>query len=512
MRVQLFEDYEASLLPVPLETLSESHPTVIGKAVLWIALCLQQLSLAYDETLLVQLPYTRAVLIEKCITTVATRVCADDSIVSCIDGLECLVLQGVIFGNNGKIRSAWLSYRRAADIAQIMGLHREIPVAAANAEFRRRATSIWGYILMAERRYSLILGVHGAIPNTAIDLHRPDPKNSEDAPTKRRSSLNPLVRIAGSIIERNQTFTKVTEAMIKKTMEIDAELARITPPALQSPDEVPGAGKSWERCMCFLLLHDRLLYYQLKAWLFLPLFLQSSEENPHHAHRKSCLEASRCLIKCYTRIRQLTENGFDSNILDFQAFTAAMTIVIHSVGPFGPGELNQEDLNALESVAAVLERLSKQVPADDVASRGWQVLSTLRAVAMAHDYPALAAPVEGETDKDRPNRIKLHLPYFGTILLEHRTWGDKASISRGENVNNTNIVCTTMPPRPPSPPHAENLSSSWMGTIMDSENTQQQLGPGLGGYWAVNTEFTFQPPFLADFDIDWSNCDFGLEV
>jgi hypothetical protein len=95
LRMQFFQEYEEPFLPVSLNVLSKSHPAAIAKAVLWIALCLQQLPLEYDTPSL-NLPCAPTVLIEKCVTLVATSVCSDDSIVSCIDGLECLLLQGVI--------------------------------------------------------------------------------------------------------------------------------------------------------------------------------------------------------------------------------------------------------------------------------------------------------------------------------------------------------------------------------------------------------------------------------
>ncbi|KAJ5840396.1 transcriptional regulator family: Fungal Specific TF [Penicillium rubens] len=48
MCVQLFEDYDKSLLSSSEGELSTSHPTVVGKAILWIALCLQQLLSEFD--------------------------------------------------------------------------------------------------------------------------------------------------------------------------------------------------------------------------------------------------------------------------------------------------------------------------------------------------------------------------------------------------------------------------------------------------------------------------------
>ncbi|EKV04764.1 hypothetical protein PDIG_87560 [Penicillium digitatum PHI26] len=273
MRVQLLGDDDELLLSFSEGELRNRNPSMVGKTILWIALCLQQLPSEFDIASL-DLPCLPWVLVEDCITRVSTLVCSDDSIASCIDGLECLVLQGLIFSNDRKLRSAWLSYRRAANIAQIIGFHRAEPAPNESAEYQHRATFIWRHILMVDRHFSLILGVHGAISNTEIDLCQSNPSDSQDLPVHNEYVLNPLARKAGSIIERNQTFTEVTPAMLQMTQGIEAALQAFLqafePPPLASPDNVP-PGNCPERSLCFLNLHYRLWYYLLMAWLHLPL-------------------------------------------------------------------------------------------------------------------------------------------------------------------------------------------------------------------------------------------------
>lgn len=513
MRVQLFENYEKTLLSASVEVLSSSHPAVVAKAVLWVALSLQQLPAELDLTLL-GLSCLPSVLIDECITRVSKFVCSDDSIVSCIDGLECLVLQGLIYSNDGKLRSAWLSYRRAADIAQIIGFHRAEPAPAESDEFQRRATFIWRHILMVDRHFSLMLGVHGAISNTAIDLYQSNPSDSQDLPVHNASVLNPLARIAGSIIERNQTFTEVTPAMLQLTQSIDAQLQIFEPPSLASPDGIP-PGKCAERSHCFLMLHYRLWYYQLMAWLHLPLLLDSGTDNCFEYNRQTCLRASRNIITCYLNIRRVTEKGFDSKVLDFQAFTTAMTIIINGVGPFGPQDLKNEDHLALNGVIATLDQLSKTVPPDKIATRGLHVLKTLRAIGIRSDLPPFDASEGHQLEDGRPNRIKLDIPYFGTIYLERHTFANQTS---------KNIAPASTPP--PTSPNAVPIpyypSSSWMATSSDCgfaneelPDTNQWAYNGLISdptteFWSLNSEFTFQAPFLADFDVNWDNWDMGL--
>lgn len=61
---------------------------------------------------------------EKCINVVQALITSDDEYASTIGGLECLVLQGVFHINAGNPRRAWLIFRRAISIGQLMGIHK----------------------------------------------------------------------------------------------------------------------------------------------------------------------------------------------------------------------------------------------------------------------------------------------------------------------------------------------------------------------------------------------------
>lgn len=513
MRVQVFDDHDKTLLSSSVQELSHSHPTAVGKAILWIALCLQQLPSGFDLPSL-ELPCLPWVLVEEYVTRVSTFVCSDDSIVSCIDGLECLILQGLISSNSGKLRSAWLCHCRAANIAQLIGFHRAEPAPNESAEYQHRATFIWRHILIVDRHFSLILGVHGSISNTAIDQYQSNPSDSQDLPVHHESVMNPLTRISGSIIERNQTFTEVTPAMLQMTQNIDLKLQAFTPPSLALPKNVP-PGKSTERSLCFRNLHRRLWYYQLMAWLHLPLLLASGTDDFYYYNRQTCLHACRNIIACYVNIRRTTENGFDSRILDFQAFTAAMTIIINTLRPSSAHDFTKEDYLALDQVVAILEQLSKSVPPDKIATRALRVLKLIKAIGMGAEPPPLDESEGNQYGNGRPSRIKLDIPYFGTIYLERRVILDHST----RNI----AAVTTPPPTMPSTTLGQYYpSSSWMGTIPDPGYANEQVAETAQWadtslsfdppteFWALNSQFTFQPPFLADYDVNWDYWDMML--
>ncbi|KAJ9489819.1 hypothetical protein VN97_g3435 [Penicillium thymicola] len=525
MRVQVFDDHDKILLSSSVQELSHSHPAAVGKAILWIALCLQQLPSGFDLPSL-ELPCLPWVLVEECVTRVSTLVCSDDYIVSCIDGLECLILQMLIFSHGGKLRSAWLCNCRAASIAQLIGFHRAEPAPNESAEYQHRATIIWRHILLVDRQFALILGMHGSISNTAIDQYQSNPSDSQDSPPHHESVMNPLTRIAGSIIERNQTFTEVTPAMLQMTQSIDLKLQAFTPPSLASPEDVP-PGKSTEQSLCFQALHLRLWYYQLTAWLHLPLLLASGTDESYCYNRQTCLHACRNIIACYVNIRRTTVTGFVSRILDFQAFTTAMSIIINALRPYTTNDFTKEDYLALDRVVATLEPLSKSVPPDKIATRALHVLKLIKAIGMGTQLPPLDESEGNQYENGRPSRIKLDIPYFGTIFLERRVILNRSN----RNMTAVSTPPPTMPshtlgqnpPTMPSTTLGQNYpSSSWMGTIPDPGYANEQVAetapwPDTSSsfvppteFWALNSQFTFQPPFLADFDVNWDYWDMML--
>lgn len=473
---------------------------MIAKALLWVAICLQQLPRGFDIDSL-ELGCSPKGLIAKCINIVTLSI-SSETLVTNIDGLECLVLQGVFYNNDGKLRSAWLSYRRALNVAQIIGLHRLAPEAAQDSESASRARYVWNHIIYADRYLSLMLGMYHGIMDVALDSQR-------GLSEKPNTSMDLLCRIAGSIIERNQTFTTVTPSMVRMTQTIDSELLSIDPPLVADDSTIPSSGKSVERAQGYNKLMTQLWRYQLLAWLHLPLLLESGTQRRYDYSRQSCLEASRHMITCYTSIRRLTADSFCCKSLDFQAFTAAVTLMINLLGPKGRPQSSSDDWLAVEGVMAILEKLAEGQPPDKVATRGLIVLQTLKDVARGNK-PIRIAAREGLSTEDKEScRIKVEIPYFGTISLDCGIRSDPSEQQEPDNV----------PPQPPLPVFDTGIAfntapSSQMGIIPELSTTQGQFADmapwpenrleiGPNDIWTFDPGLTALPPFLPDFGDTW---------
>lgn len=110
--------------PFNIAEISKEKPAMIAKTLLYIVVALQQLDPDFDQGRLHVFPSIET-RIERILSSVNALVTSDDELVTTMDGLECLLLQGMYFINAGSPRRAWLIFRRALSIGQLMGLQKK---------------------------------------------------------------------------------------------------------------------------------------------------------------------------------------------------------------------------------------------------------------------------------------------------------------------------------------------------------------------------------------------------
>jgi hypothetical protein len=136
--------------PFNVFTVSQSHPMIIARLLLCIAICIQQLppnvDLARFQTII---PLRE--MMENIMTEIAKTVTSDDELTGSMEGIECLLLLGMYQHLAGSLRRAWLTFRRAVSVAQLLGFHKVSPKNSQEAvpgllEIRRHY--IWYQIML----------------------------------------------------------------------------------------------------------------------------------------------------------------------------------------------------------------------------------------------------------------------------------------------------------------------------------------------------------------------------
>jgi hypothetical protein len=315
-----------------------------------------------------------------------------------------------------------------------------------------------------------------------------------------------LCRVAGSIIERNQNFPTVTPIMVRMTQTIDSELGLIDPPMIEE-NALATAGKSVERAQCYGKLMTQLWYYQLMAWLHLPFLLESGSQSRYDYSRQSCLQASRHMITCYTAIRRLTADSFCCKSLDFQAFTAAVTLMINVLGPSGRRNPSPDDFEPVERVMRILEGLTKGNTPDKVATRGLSVLQTLKGVVTGKNPIEPVYSERQSNGEGQLSHIKVDIPYFGTIVLDRRTRANSAQqdlSAHGLPRTSGNCGLVTNGPSSPQANLMTELSSAQVqsGLSVPLVETRLDFEPAAE-IWMLHPDLIMQPLFLADLGDNW---------
>ena len=310
-----------SILDYIAQSWERRNPPEIARLLLCIAISLQQLPINFPFS------YLRApaeIVQEKSVAAAEALLAPDEGSVSTLDGLDCLLLVAHYYVNLGKPRKAWLVCRRAVGFANLLGLHRQHET--PKDDMSRRQKRLWLELMQSERFLSLVLG----LPYSAITFAGP----KADAPVgMAEAQIEGLILrlnvVYGEVIDRNQGADNDD---YWTTMKIDQDLeeCRKLMPEQWWVGE-PDPGLPLEAINGVLV--TRFLYHNVRALLHLPFLLRSCENMRVQYNRVIALQSSREIIDLYRILRdERRPLLFVCNVVDYQVFTAAMILIIDSLG------------------------------------------------------------------------------------------------------------------------------------------------------------------------------------
>lgn len=217
-----------------------------------------------------------------------------------------------------------------------------------------------------------------------------------------------LSTIAGLIIDRNQA--EPTHAF-STTQNIDEKLDNLAKQMPSSWWELPEYC-AFERNETAADLFDRVLvqiwHYELESLVHLPYMLRAAADRRYEYSRISCLSASRKLIQRWLFLREQSRGTLICKIIDFQAFKAAITLLLGNLQApqtvKDPMQIRQEeeDRKLVNTVRKLFEEL-QAVESDLVLAQSTEVLKTLQCVNLK--------------DHGKGGNIRLTIPHFGTLSV-----------------------------------------------------------------------------------------------
>jgi hypothetical protein len=219
-----------------------------------------------------------------------------------------------------------------------------------------------------------------------------------------------LRNISGRILGRNQDDPS---KFLSSTYEIDQELDAVTKRMPQSWWQIPNdafndrtdeASSQFERMMC------QVWHYELRILLHLPFMLCASADRRYEYSRISCLDSCRNLIQRWIFIRERKSPSLFSNLVEFQAFTSTITLLLSYLEPklsiSRPAHVAQErskDLQLAEKVVQILEKVRDSGAGVQLVNQSISAIRRLQGV------------IQNEPGSSK--NLRLEIPHFGTINI-----------------------------------------------------------------------------------------------
>ncbi|KAF8854136.1 hypothetical protein BDZ45DRAFT_597491 [Acephala macrosclerotiorum] len=335
---------------------------------------------------------------DKCINVVQALITSDDEFASTVVGLECLVLQGVFHINAGNPRRAWLIFRRAISIGQLMGIHKRECTLPGGRQ-------IWYQVVQADRYLALLLGLPAGSEDGGFgpDETFENPDMDKDVLFSRK-----LCDLSGRIIERNQSGSSHAYPPTQEIDEALEKLAKAMPPGYWEIPEVVPNDRSEKAAQIFDRAMTQIWFYQIEALTHLPFMLRASTERRFDYSKFACLRASREMMARYLALRNAENKSFCCKVVDFGALTACVTLFLGLLDPLIDTESHREK-NQRESDRALVQTVLESM--EQLSNRGKDVVAT-QSVNVIKSLLAVDDP-----SGNNNGNLKLTIPYFGTISI-----------------------------------------------------------------------------------------------
>ncbi|KAJ6190308.1 hypothetical protein N7519_000329 [Penicillium mononematosum] len=423
---------------------SESnHPVHLAQRIIQLALCLQQSTQKVPELRFDQPNYQMA----RYFVGVASRyVTSQDLLVDSLDGVETLILEAHYHIRIGSLRDAWILFRRALEIARLLGL------SCRKHEDDNRAESLWFRLVYSDRFLSLMLG----LPFVDVDCQLIGTRQlAADRWSDRLERIH--VVVVGRIIARNLRMQErhgrqheIHEAAVndyQETQDIDLQLKRAgrIPPVRWWVSPLLGNGiPDVSAPEQFVRILTRMHQFHLVVVLHQPYLIEHlrlesttrrqmlARPSPNHTYSKmAVLCASREVLAHFRMFRNALQTIPYLGLVE-KAFTSAMCLLLIHMHGHGLKTENvfehqrPGDLAVIDDVIHTMEEVSS-VHEDSLTQSRVKILSTL---VRMENYAANGAKyltcLEPETSEDNntqatieDQRISFSLPYFGRFYISH---------------------------------------------------------------------------------------------
>jgi hypothetical protein len=409
-------EFVNNIAKIPEPTTS---PVLVAKRMIILALFLQYFRSQNSNVL----PEHPTVVMERLVDTAVRLVIANEKIVCCIEGLECIILEGVFQFNDGNLRRAWLTFRKAMVIAQLMkiDLPNPPPLVAIENSAKTNPKFLWFRIVYMDSFISLMLGLPHGGQDTNMDHDDPG-----ETPSRKLERAHTLV--GRGIVDRNRRDPSFPD--LDTTRELDRKLlnaAKALPDKFWLPPNFtnlqPNTRELFWEVMRFC---DQLQHYNLVHLLHLPYLLRNDKESSYHAYAKiTCVNASRELLSRFLAYQKFTCKSAVRccRVPEFLALMAAMTIILAHIDSH---KLEVDDWRAHQRVGdrGMVEKLLENLEDEGKRANDSTTIKSAEQLRKLLDIENDSAHGISHSARNTLccleqscGELQLSIPYFGMIKI-----------------------------------------------------------------------------------------------
>ncbi|RYC58832.1 hypothetical protein CHU98_g7375 [Xylaria longipes] len=418
---------ELARLPGPAD-----HPVLLARELLYLAHGIQNLHPSTFDASSLNLGYSPTTAMTRYLNIASRLVTSNEALIESLEGLECLILEAVFYINAGNLRQAWLTFRRAIGLAQLMGFHvgRTSGFAALDPKSQSLPAMMWYRIVGQDRYLSLVLGLP---PGTAEDLcFTSQAKMPYDCATGQLERQH--YDIMGTMAAQSARSGELLDDEF--TQSIDLALQRAVHGIPPEWWLIPRASYTMQSKGVDTVsnLEDvgRILvqinHYNPLVTLHLPSVLDSHRTPIDNYGQTTCLNSSRELLDRYIRLRCMRIAPFCCRMIDFSAFTASLALLSAHVARAQRGSnrmdaLAHQRLSDRATVEEIIRLLLETSKADSDATLLQQAAAILRclseieadAVAGSNDTIIPHSTTPDRSSSRRSVRVKV--PFLGIVTI-----------------------------------------------------------------------------------------------
>ncbi|VUC25143.1 unnamed protein product [Clonostachys rosea] len=448
-------------LPSP-ETLLElptpsSHPVLIARKLLLLATFLQGIPPAARGHL-ENLTVSRQELMTRVVSKAHQLVTCNDELVASIEGIECLMLEGLYESYSGSLRPSWLASRRAVTIGQMLGLHRGVrPTSLTNAAFK--PDHVWFRLVQLDRYLSIMLG----LPPISVDDTFAKPEILDTCtPEERMQRLN--CAAAGRLL-RLSPSDAVDPAKTKEIDKLLQDSSASLPPQWWLTPTLTSSHDQMDTIRDTLRFNGHFMHYHMLIHLHLPYLLPLENSRDYEYSRMTAISASREILSRIASFRTFRPTGYYCRGVDLLAFLACTTLGVAHICDHGRRRtddggflfLSHQRLSDRGLLEHTLQSMSDMARVNDDAIGA--MVATLLEHLLAIEEDAAAGSsytVTSCVDSDAEGGeetggghfklsadgsvLTIHLPHIWVVKIERGPGQSGRLPSRTSRPNNTNSI------------------------------------------------------------------------